>query len=194
MMEQIVKIFGSLFAWFYSCTGDYGIAIVCLTVLVKLCLLPLYVRQRRDAKTPRSGAGSCLLLLLSLPLLTGLYRTVLSGAGGSVGSRLCPWAGSLLTRDPWGILPVLSAVVQLVPQTYPYLVFFKSLELPKAPKGMMLSSALMIFLICFPLPAAAGIYYLTSGVFTALEQALRNGIQVYRLRTDQQPPSSENLS
>lgn len=56
------------------------------------------------------------------------------------------------------------------------------MNLPKAPKGMVLSSALMVFLICFPLPAAAGIYYLTSGLFTALEQALQNGICVYRLR------------
>ena len=181
-MNLVVTVFGTILTWLYSHTGDYGIAIVCLTILVKLCLLPLYIRQRQGAETPQAGAGSCLLLLLSLPVLTGLYRTVLAGVGGSVGSRLCPWVVSLLTRDPYGILPALSAVVQILPQTYPYLAFFKNLDLPKAPKGMVLSSALMVFLICFPLPAAASIYYLTSGLFTALEQALQNGICVYRLR------------
>lgn len=180
-MKQVIRLFGQLLTLFYSWTGDYGIAIVCLTVLVKLCLLPLYARQRKGMEQ-QAGVGSCLLLLFSLPVLTGLYRTVLAGAGGAVGSRLCPWIASLLVRDPYGILPALSAAVQILPQTYPYLSFFKSLELPKTPKGMILSSALMVFLICLPLPAAAGIYYLASGLFGALEQALRNGILAYSLR------------
>lgn len=182
-MNGIITLFGTMFAWFYTHTGDCGLAIVCLTVLVKLCLLLLYAWQRRGTEAAQAGAGSCLLLLLSLPVLTGLYRTVLAGAAESAGSMLCPWAASLLSRDPCGILPVLSAVVQIVPQTYPYLTFFRELDLPKASKGMVLSSALMVFLICLPLPAAAGIYYLTSGLFNALEQALKNGIRVYRLRT-----------
>lgn len=184
-MNGIITLFGTLFTWFYMRTGDYGVAIVCLTVLVKLCLLPLYIRQRHRTEAAQAGAGSCLLLLLSLPVLTGLYRTVLAGAAGSAGSILCPWAASLLTRDPCGILPALSAAVQIVPQTYPYLVFFKDLNLPKASKGMVLSSALLSFLICFSLPAAAGIYYLASGVFAALEQALQYGIRAHRLRTCQ---------
>ena len=40
----------------------------------------------------------------------------------------------------------------------------------------------MTFLICLPLPAAVSLYYLTSGVFTAVEQTLYNGIRAYRLR------------
>lgn len=75
----------------------------------------------------------------------------------------------------------MSAAVQLIPQLYPYLIFFRRLELPKAPKGMLVSSFVMTFLICLPLPAAAGIYYLTSGIFTAAEQAVWNGVRVYRL-------------
>ncbi len=178
------SVFGELLFWFYSCTGDYGFAIVCLTVLVKLVLLPLSVRQRKASVSRQAGTGSCLLLLLTLPVLTGLYRTVLSGTGAAVGSRLCPWVISLLSRDPYGILPAMSAAVQLIPQLYPYLNLWKGLKLPKASKGMLFSSALMTFLICFPLPAAVGIYYLTSGIFTALEQAVWHGVQAYRLCED----------
>ena len=184
-MNGIITLFKTLLTWLYTYTGDYGLAIVCLTVLVKLCLLPLYARQRRGADASQAGAGSCLLLLLSLPVLTGLYRTVLAGTGGTAGSRLCPWIASLLTRDPYGILPVLSAVVQILPQLYPYMCFFKSLDLPKPSKGMLLTSGLMVFLICLPLPAAAGLYYLTSGLFNALEQALQNGIRAYRLSSSE---------
>ena len=174
-------MFEHLLTWLYQYTGDYGIAIVCLTVLVKFCLLPFSLRQRRGMEQKQTGVGSCLLLLLTLPVLTGLYHAVLAGTGAAVGSRLCPWILSLLSRDPYGILPAMSAAVQLVPQTYPYLIFFRNLKLPKAPKGMVLSSAVMTFVICLPLPAAVGIYSLTSGIFNALEQAVQNGVRAYRL-------------
>lgn len=52
-MNGIITLFKTLLTWLYTYTGDYGLAIVCLTVLVKLCLLPLYARQRRVAG--RSG-------------------------------------------------------------------------------------------------------------------------------------------
>lgn len=182
-MNPIVLLFGKLLQWIYRYTGDYGAAIVCLTVLVKICLLPLYLRRTKETDA-RQAAGSCLLLLLTLPVLTGLYHTVLAGAGVSAGSRLCPWIASLLVRDPYGILPALSAAVQLIPQTYPYLAFFKRLELPKTPKGMFLPSVLTTFLICLPLPAAVSLYYLTSGLFTALQQAVLNTVRVYRLCAD----------
>ena len=48
-MNGIITLFKTLLTWLYTYTGDYGLAIVCLTVLVKLCLLPLYARQRRGA-------------------------------------------------------------------------------------------------------------------------------------------------
>lgn len=171
-MNQVIAVFGSLLTFFYDWTGDYGIAIVCLTVLVKLCLLPLYARQRNEAKEQQAGAGSCMLLLLTFPVMIGLYRSVLAGAGVFTGTRLCPWLVSLLSRDPCGILPLLSAAVQMIPQMYPYITFFQCLQLPKAPKGMLLFSAGMTLLICLPLPAGAGIYYLTSGMFSALEQGM----------------------
>lgn len=181
-MNQVILLFGTVLQGFYRYTGDYGLSIVCLTVLVKLCLLPLYAVRRGEADTGQAGTGSCLLLLVTLPVLTGLYRTVLAGAAGSVGSCLCPWVASLLSRDSYGLLPAMSAAVQILPQTYPYLSFFRALQLPKAPKKMIVSSAVLTFLICLPLPSAVGIYYLTSGIFTAAEQAVQNGMRAYRLR------------
>lgn len=180
-MDWVILLFEKLLGFFYMYTGDYGLAIVCLTVLVKFCLLPLYIGQRKGMEAKQAGVGSCLLLFLTLPVLTGLYRTVLAGTGAAAGSRLCPWIVSLLRRDPYGILPALSAAVQLIPQIYPYLMFFRRLKLPRMSKGMLVSSALMTFFICLPLPAAVGIYYLTSGLFTALEQAVWNGVRTFRL-------------
>ncbi len=181
-MKQVIMLLGRLMTWLYMHTGDYGIAIVCLTVFVKFCLLPFQVLQRRKVDVQRAGTGGCLMLLLTLPVLTGLYRTVLAVPGTAAVSRLCPWIASLLARDPYGILPAMSAIVQLIPQSYSYLSFFRKLNLPKTSKGRMLSSAVMTLLICLPLPSAVGIYYLTSGIFSALEQAVWNGVRAYRLR------------
>lgn len=49
---------------------------------------------------------------------------------------------------------------------------------------MLLPSVLTTFLICLPLPAAVSLYYLTSGLFTALQQAVLNTVRVYRLCAD----------
>ena len=106
-MKPVILLFGTVLDWFYRYTGDYGLAIVCLTVLVKLCLLPLYGAHRGRTDERQAGAGSCLLLLVTLPVRTGLYRTVLAGAAGPAlaavpvghpGERLQPGPGPLPYR------------------------------------------------------------------------------------------------
>ena len=86
-MKPVILLFGTVLDWFYRYTGDYGLAIVCLTVLVKLCLLPLYGAHRGRTDERQAGAGSCLLLLVTLPVLTGLYRTVLRSEERRVGKE-----------------------------------------------------------------------------------------------------------
>lgn len=44
------KWLAGLLHWLYSITGNYGVAIILLTVLVRTCMLPFSVRQARAAK------------------------------------------------------------------------------------------------------------------------------------------------
>lgn len=44
------KWLAGLLHWLYSLTGNYGVAIILLTVLVRTCMLPFSVRQARAAK------------------------------------------------------------------------------------------------------------------------------------------------
>ncbi len=47
-MGIITKPLSFLLTWLYDLVGDYGIAIVILTVVVKLCLYPVYAKQTKS--------------------------------------------------------------------------------------------------------------------------------------------------
>ena len=44
-MGIIAKPLSYLLIWLYELVGSYGIAILILTVVIKLCLYPLYAKQ-----------------------------------------------------------------------------------------------------------------------------------------------------
>lgn len=180
-MTWITILFGTVLGYFYEFTGDYGMAIICLTLLARFCLLPFQLMQRKSIETQQASAGSCLFLILQLPIMICLYRSIGMGITRQVGTKLLPWVGSLLMRDPYGVLPVLSVLVQMIPQLFPYIAFFRNLRLPRPAPGMLLSTAVLTALICFPLPAGVGIYYLTSGLFSAAEQGAWNVWKVRRM-------------
>lgn len=181
-MKVVTGLFGKMLKFLYLYTGDYGIAIVCLTVIVKLCLIPFQMLQRRNMENPQANPYGCLLLLMQLPIMICLYRSIGIGVTAGTGTRLLPWVESLLVRDRYGILPFLSVLVQLFPQICSYLAFFESLQLPKPAPGMILSSAVMTLILCLPLPSGVGIYYLVSGLFSAVEQTVRNVWQVRQMK------------
>lgn len=181
-MNLATGLFRAGLTFFYEYTGDYGIAIICLTVLVKFCMFPLQFFQKKNLENSQANLAGCLLLFLQLPIMICLYRSISMGLTVKMGTKLFPWVNNLLIRDRYGILPMLSVLVQLIPQFFPYLSFFHSIKLPKAGSGMLLSSAVMTFLICFPLPSGVGIYYLVSGMCSALEQLMWNVWKVCRVR------------
>lgn len=178
-MSFLTGLFGNMLEFLFFHMGDYGMAIVCLTLLVKFCMLPFQIFQRKRLEQEQADPSSCLLLLLQLPVMICLYRSISVGLAGELGTKLFPWVESLLARDGYGILPALSVIVQMIPQLFPYMTFFQSLNLPKPAPGTILSSAVLTAVICFPLPSGVGIYYLVSGLFSAADQAVWN---VYRVR------------
>ena len=74
-MDILVRIFQTLIEEMHGFTGDYGIAIVLVTVMIRLLLIPLNVRGRRQMEkqqelgraveeikerhTAGSGCGDC---------------------------------------------------------------------------------------------------------------------------------------
>ncbi|MCI8417612.1 MAG: hypothetical protein HFI33_09015 [Lachnospiraceae bacterium] len=153
----------------YGICGDYGIAIVVITLGVRLCLVPLHIRQRQ-AVEGQQGTKGCLLAFLQLPIMLALYNGIRLAIAADVATVLLPWIPSLLVRDSSYILPAITVTVQMLPQLMPYLGFFKSLKLQKTELPMLFAMLLMNGWFACILPACVELYYLVSGLFTLAEQ------------------------
>ncbi len=213
-MENLAQIFGRIINGLYGVTGDYGVAIVLITLVIRSCMIPLNSKQRKQMKKQKeisqqvealkrkygknqeklnkelqelyrekgTGMGSCILPFLQLPIMMGLYNAIrmISAAGAT--TVLLPWVGSILMRDQMFILPIVTVLIQLMPQLYPYLRFFKSLDLQKASGSTICFLLLSNSIFAFMIPSGVGLYYLVSGVFVAVEQFVVNLLEVREKR------------
>ena len=211
-MEILAQIFEIIINWIYSFTGDYGIAIVIITIAIRTCMIPFNIRQRKQMKQQKeiakeiesikaaygknkeklnselqkvyqknpTGMGNCILPFIQLPIMYGLYNAIRMITLAGATTIVLPWVTSILVRDHMLILPIATVVIQILPQTYPYLRFFKDLELQKAPLPTVLILLLANSLFVFAIPSGIGLYYFVSGVFTALEQFIVNIAEVQK--------------
>ncbi len=205
-MDVIVQGMKFVIEWVYGFSGDYGIAIVLITVAVRAMLLPLNIQQRRQMKGQKEvseeieklrikyrnnkrkldeeiqklykekgiGGKGCLVTLLQLPVMMCLYRGIRLTAAAGTTTVLLPWVSSLLLRDPTFLLPIATLAVQFLPQMYPYIGFFKDLQLQKMPLSMVLVMVFANSIFAFAIPSGVGLYYLASGIFSAVEQLVMN--------------------
>lgn len=197
---------GQVIEWIYGYTGDYGAAIVIITIIIRILLLPLNKIQRAQVKKQQElaaeaqrlkeayknnqqkmdeelrrlyqergiqGAG-CLMSFIQLPIMLCLYNAVRAAAAAGAATVLLPWVSSLLIRDETLMLPIATLIVQLLPQTYPYIRYFKSLKQQKTSGTMILTMLVMNSLFVFAIPSGVGLYYFVSGLFTAAEQLIVN--------------------
>ena len=212
-MEIVSNIFSIMIDFFYGFTNDYGIAIVLITILMRLVFVPLNYKQREGMKKQQEinkqveqikekyknneqklqaetqkllssnrGMGlGCLLMFLQLPIMIGLAGAVRSIASAGATSILLFGGGSLLARDSTYILPILTLVVQSLPQLFPHISYFKKLELPKPNLTMMLVLLASTGFVTFSFPTGVGLYYLVSGFCGMIEQFIMNVAAVKKL-------------
>lgn len=211
-MEILAQIFEAVINWIYGFTGDYGVAIVIITIAIRACMVPLNIKQRKQMEKQKeiskevellkakygknqeklnkelqkvyqnnqTGIGSCLLPFLQIPVMYGLYHAIRMIALAGASTVLLPWVASILVRDHMLILPIATILIQILPQTYPYLRFFKDLELQKTSVPSLLIILLTNSLFVFAIPSGLGLYYFVSGVFVALEQFIVNCIMMQK--------------
>jgi len=213
-MNIIVGFFEQLINWIYAISNDYGIAIIVITVCVRLLLIPLNIKQRKQMEKQKAisekvaqvkdkykdnkekqeeaiadlykengiSMGGCLTSVIQLPFMICLYNAIRKISAVSCGTILLPWVSSLLIKDQLFILPIATIIVQLLPQTYPYLKIFNDLKLPKQSIGvtimMLATSCIYIFMI----PSGVGLYCFVSGLFQLVEQFVYNAFCAYRLK------------
>ena len=213
-MESFAQIFGEIIKGLYEITGDYGAAIVLITIGIRCCLVPFNIKQRKMMKKQKeisrqaealrakyrgnqeklnkelqtlyqehgTGMGSCILPFLQLPIMLGLYNAIrmISVAGAT--TILLPWVGSILMKDSLFVLPIVTILIQLLPQVYPYLSFFKTLDLQKTSGSTFCFLLLSNSIFAFMIPSGVGLYYLVSGLFVAVEQFIVNLLEVREKR------------
>lgn len=133
-------------------------------------------QQSEIAKVSAESAKNlfgCFITFLQIPIMYSLYR-VFSEMPINVGSIIVPWIGNLKLPDSFYIIPVIAVFVQLLPNiimTYKPIKTAKNSGLPLTQMLIMGGISLLFFVKA---PVTLGIYWITSGLYSALEQIVFN--------------------
>lgn len=211
-MDIISDLLNSSLNYFFNITGDLGIAIIVLTILVRLLLMPLSFKQKLsmqaqlklskgleeikekykknkeklDMETKKyyeknaKGMFGCLISLLQIPVIFTLYNVILN-MPMQVGTVLLPWVVSLKMTDNLFIVPMVYAISMLSPNILPYIPFLKITTQAKLSKTNVVITTVMSALITFKAPVALGIYFITSSLFSFIEEVI---FRLYIKRTE----------
>lgn len=214
-MNVLLELLKSLIESFYEFTGDYGVAIVCITLLVRTLLVPLDLKQRKQMKVQQeinkkaegikakykndqkkmekelqkvyqehgSGMGACIIPFLTLPIMIALYNAIRMTSAVTCTTVLLPWISSLLVKDQYFVMPIVTILVQMIPQLYPYMRLFEALKLQKQPISSILVTMAINSIYLFLIPTGVGLYSLTSAIYQMIEQFVFHLIEVKKIQT-----------
>lgn len=202
-MKYISSIYGllkgvieAMLVFMHNLTGNFGLAIIGVTILMKIILLPLTLKQDKSMKSmkklqpeldklkekykgdPKMLNQKTMELYQQhkvnpaggcLPLLVQL--PILWALFGVLRGGIVPQDSTflwmeLVKPDPFYILPVLNGVVSFVQQKV-----MGSSDNPQM-KNMMYMFPIMMVFISYKMPAGLQIYWLTSSLAGVIQQYL----------------------
>lgn len=204
-MDIIVSLLRLLLQNIFIFAGDWGVTIAAATFLIRLCLLPISIKQKVSigkqqvlskkmeeiktkykndkakldqelAKLSSESAKTmlgCFVTLIQVPIMFSLYNVFLK-VPMEVGSILVPWVANLKLPDAYFIIPLISTVIQLMPNLIFTSRIFKHSSSQKLPSGQMAVMAVVNLLFMAKAPVTIGIYWISSGLFNFLEQLFFN--------------------
>ncbi|MFA4885781.1 MAG: YidC/Oxa1 family membrane protein insertase [Desulfotomaculaceae bacterium] len=181
---------------------NYGLAIILLTIVIKLVLYPLTQKQMKSmlamqqlqpkikeiqdkwkSKDPKKAqeqvmqlykennvnpAAGCLPLLIQMPILIALYRSLFSFPYANEAHASFIWLQNLSDKDPYYILPVLAGVT-----TYLQSKLTTTSNDPTQ-KMMLYTMPVFIAWISATVPAGLALYWATFNVASAVQQYFVN--------------------
>ncbi len=210
-MNIIYNILTMLLGGIFEITGDWGITVIALTLVVKLVLLPISLKQKsamekqqklskemeeikqkyknekskldeeimRLSKEGSKSMLGCLGTILQLPVLYSLYSTFIK-MPMETASIIIPWVSSISLPDPYFVIPLITVAAQLLPSILSTVGFLKTAYIPKLTLSQVVLMGSLGLLFLIKAPAALGVYWITSSIFTAAEQI---GYSIYKART-----------
>jgi YidC/Oxa1 family membrane protein insertase len=134
-------------------------------------------KEKLDIETKKyyeqnaKGMLGCLTSLLQMPIVFTLYNVVLK-MPMQVGTILVPWVASLKMTDSFFIVPGVYAISMLSPNILPYIPFLRITAQTKLSKANIIITSVMSALITFKVPVALGIYFITSSLFSFVEEVV----------------------
>lgn len=202
-MNAIFMLLSELLKSINFVIGDWGLTIIAITMIMRICLMPVSFKQRLNmikqqvlskkieeikekhkndkqkldmelaslSKESAKNMLGCLLTMIQLPVMYSLYR-VFSTMPLDIGSAIVPWVTNLNLPDTYFIIPVISALVQLIPNILLATGIIRNMNLPKPTKGQMAITVIMNLIFLARAPVTIGIYWASSGLFSMLEQFL----------------------
>lgn len=205
-MEIFNAIIGGmtwLLNWLYQLTvtvgvPNYGIAIILLTVIIKMALYPLSYKQMKSMlamqqiqpkvkeiqdkwknKDPKkmqqlimelykehnvNPAAGCLPLLVQMPILIALYRSLYAFPYANPAHASFLWVHNLSDKDPYFILPLLAGVT-----TYLQSKLTTSSSDPTQ-RMMLITMPVFIAWISSTVPAGLALYWVVFNVVGGAQQ------------------------
>lgn len=196
-----------LLNWLYQLTvnagvPNYGLAIILLTIIIKMALYPLSYKQMRSMlamqqlqpkikeiqdkwknKDPKkmqqlimelykehnvNPAAGCLPLLIQMPILIALYRSLYQFPFINEAHASFIWVQNLSQKDPFFILPVLAGVT-----TYLQSKMTTSTTDPTQ-RMMLYTMPVFIAWIAGTVPAGLALYWVVFNVVGIVQQYFIN--------------------
>jgi YidC/Oxa1 family membrane protein insertase len=181
---------------------NYGLAIILLTIVIKLVLYPLTQKQMKSMlamqqlqpkikeiqdkwknKDPKKAqeqvmqlykennvnpAAGCLPLLIQMPILIALYRSLWNFQYVNEAHASFIWVQNLSGRDPYYILPLLAGVTTYLQSK------LTTTSSDPTQKMMLYTMPVFIAYISATVPAGLALYWATFNVASAVQQYFVN--------------------
>ncbi len=202
----------NVLVFLYQYLGDLGVAIIILTVLIRVVLFPLFYKGAKDQAIMQRLApkikeiqtnhknnreeqakalmglyrehkvnplSSFLLILVQLPILIALYQVFMKGLVGPDFLDL-NFLGLIDLSKKSAIIVGLAAVAQYFQGKLSIIKsekLFKDLTpMERMGRQMIYLGPILtiIFLYFFNLPSAVGLYWLTTSLFSVIQQIIIN--------------------
>lgn len=117
------------------------------------------------------GLTGCLLPLMQIPIISCVYIAI-SSMPMEVGTILIPWVESLKMVDSYFIIPIIYTIVSIFPSLIGYIPFLKSVKITQGSNINMIVMTVMSLIITIKAPVSLGLYFISSGIFTFLEELI----------------------
>ena len=131
----------------------------------------LDIETKKYYKQNAKGMLGCLTSLLQIPVVFTLYNVILK-MPMQVGTIIVPWVASLKMADSLFIVPAIYAISMLSPNILPYIPFLRITAQAKLSKTNIIITSVMGALITFKAPVALGLYFITSSLFSLVEEVV----------------------